>query len=92
MLDASAEGGENIENVISTFTRLFRAQKLHASRLHVVGWRTPYWIRAHSFCWDRPMPKCLIFRTFCALKDTCQGDGRFSGFYLPTPGVGYEYS
>jgi hypothetical protein len=30
MLDASAEGGDNIENVISTFTKLFRAQKLHA--------------------------------------------------------------
>jgi len=29
MLDASAEGGENVENAISTFTRLFRTRKLH---------------------------------------------------------------
>jgi hypothetical protein len=92
MLDASTKGGENIESAISAFTRLFRAQKLHASRLHMVSWRTPYWIHARSFCWDRPMPKGLVFKTFRVSKDTCHGDGRLSGFHFPTPGANYEYS
>jgi len=34
MLEAFAEGGENVDKAISTFTRLFKAQKLHASWLH----------------------------------------------------------
>jgi len=92
MLDAFAEGSENIENAISTFTRLFRAQKLHAVRLHMVGWKTPYWIHARSFCWDRQMPKGLVFKTFCVSKDTCHGDGRLSEFHWPTPRADYEYS
>ena len=92
MLDASAEGGENIDRAISTFTRFFKAQKLHALRLHMMCWRTPYWICACSFRWSRPMPNGLVLKTLCVSKDTCNGDGRLPGFHWPAPGDDYEYS
>jgi len=92
ILDASAAGGENFDNAISSFIRFFRAQNLSTLWLDMVGWRTPYWIRARTFRWCRPMPDGLVLRTLRASKDTCQGDGRLHGFHWHAPGDDYEYS
>ena len=35
MLDASSEGGEEIEHAVSTFTKIFKAQALEALRDHI---------------------------------------------------------
>ena len=64
ILDASAAGGENFDNAISSFIRFFRAQNLSTLWLDMVGWRTPYWIRARTFRWSRPMPDGFVLEPF----------------------------
>lgn len=92
LLDASAEGGEIINEAISTFEKKIRAKKLRELRLRMFLWRVPFWMRSFPFQWNQPMPKCLVLRLLCSSKDTCKGDGRLPSFNLPPHGEDNEYS
>lgn len=70
----------------------FRAQKLSELRLQMFGLGSPYWVRALSIGWHRPMPDGLVLRTLCQSKDTCKGDIRLPGYHWPSPGQDHEYS
>lgn len=65
LLDASTTKGENIETIISNFTKFFEAHKLGALRRHIAGWGTPYWDRFHPLFWSRCMLDSLVLKTLC---------------------------
>jgi len=83
MLNASSEGGEEIEQAVSTFTKFFKAQTLEALRDYIADCGIPYWAvaRAPRYWEALPMPKGLVVRSLRQSKDTCKGDGRMLGYY-----------